>query len=109
MLRTAISAPDDWTRTPTHLDDIADGIVIAMGAQAGVGEDFNLAAGEELSVATIARLCGLARDPAPMPGGAVARRWPSVEKAARLLGWEAGVHAREGLAALAAAHQAAAS
>jgi UDP-glucose 4-epimerase len=109
LLRAATSAPGDWTRTPTHLDDIADGIVIAMGARAGVGEDFNLAAGHELPVAEIARACGLAREPAPMPGGAVARRWPSVEKAARLLGWKAGVEAREGLAALAPAHQLAAS
>ena len=109
VLRTAMSAPDDWTRTPTHLDDIADGIVIAMGAQAGVGEDFNLAAGEELPVPEIARLCGLTRKPGPMPDGGVSRRWPSVEKAAQLLGWEAGVEAREGLAALAPAHQVAAS
>jgi UDP-glucose 4-epimerase len=109
VLCTARSAPDEWTRTPTHLDDIADGIVIAMGAQAGVGEDFNLAAGEELPVAEIARLCGLAREPAPVPGGAMARRWPSVEKPARLPGWEASVDARPGLAALAPAHQVAAS
>jgi UDP-glucose 4-epimerase len=60
-------------------------------------------------VAEIARLCGLAREPAPMPGGAVARRWPSVEKAARLLGWEASVDARRGLAALAPPHRVAAS
>ena len=110
VLRTAVSAPGDWTRTPTYLDDVADGIVVAMGAQAGVGEDFNLAAGEELPVAEIARLCGLAREPAPVAGGgAVARRWPSVEKAARLLGWEARVDAREGLATLDPADRVAAS
>jgi UDP-glucose 4-epimerase len=83
--------------------------VIALGAQAGAGGDFNLAAAEELRVAEIARLCGLAREPAPMPGGAVARRWPSVENAARLMGWKAGVDARKGLAALASAHKVAAS
>src|SRR4051794_16656795 len=99
VLRTAMSAPDDWTRTPTHLDDIADGIVIAMGAQAGGGEDFTPAAGEELPVPEIARLCGLTRKPGPMPDRGVSRRWPSVEKAARLLGWEASVDARRGLAA----------
>jgi nucleoside-diphosphate-sugar epimerase len=60
-------------------------------------------------VAEITHLCGLARQPTPMPGDAVARRWPSVEKAARLLGWEASVDARRGLAALVPAHQVAAS
>jgi UDP-glucose 4-epimerase len=109
VLRTAVAAPDHWTRTPTHLDDVADGIVIAMGAQAGVGEDFNLATGEELPVAEIARLCGLAREPAAMPGSPVARRWPSVEKAARMLGWEVRVDARDGLGALAPADRVAAS
>jgi nucleoside-diphosphate-sugar epimerase len=102
VLRAAVSAPDDWTRTPTHVEDVADGIVTAMAAEAGLGQDFNLGAGEELPVAEIARLCGLAREPAATFDGGVARRWPSVEKARRLLGWEARVEPREGLAETAA-------
>src|ERR671933_2559108 len=53
------------TRTLTHVDDIADGVVTAMSSAAGLGEDFNVSASEERSVADIARLiweaCG--RDP----------------------------------------------
>jgi nucleoside-diphosphate-sugar epimerase len=44
------------TRTLTHVSDIADGIVTAMGSPAGENEDFNISASEELSVADIAAL-----------------------------------------------------
>ena len=102
VLRAALAAPGEWTRTPTHVDDVADGIVIAMASAAGLGEDFNLAAGQELTLAEIAAMCG---DLAPLPApddGAVRRR-PSVAKARRLLGWEARIDAREGLPATVAA------
>jgi nucleoside-diphosphate-sugar epimerase len=96
----------EHTRTPTHLEDVADGIVAAMAHPAGLNEDFNIAAPEELTVAEIARLCWEAagNDPAalelePVPGDAdVARRWPSGEKAERLLGWQARIRPREGIA-----------
>jgi UDP-glucose 4-epimerase len=95
------------TRTLTHVDDIADGIVTAMGAPAALHEDFNVSAGEELTVAEIARIvwaaCG--RDPEafaleqqPSFEVDVVRRWPSVEKARRLLGWEARIDVRDGIA-----------
>jgi UDP-glucose 4-epimerase len=88
------------TRTLTHVDDIADGIVTAMGAEHGLNEDFNVSAEDERSMAEIARLiweaCG--RDPdefalehQPSFEVDVVRRWPSVEKARRLLGWEARI------------------
>jgi UDP-glucose 4-epimerase len=44
------------TRTLTHVDDIADGIVTAMGHPAGENEDFNVSASEERTVAEIARV-----------------------------------------------------
>src|ERR687884_2129873 len=47
----------EQTRTLTHVDDIADGIVTAMAHPAGLNEDFNVSAGEELTVNQIARLC----------------------------------------------------
>ncbi len=95
------------TRTLTHVRDIADGIVTAMASPAGENEHFNISATEELTVAEMAALiweaCG--NDPGELElrhlesfDVDVQRRWPSVEKARRLLGWEAQVDLREGLA-----------
>ncbi len=95
------------TRTLTHVDDIADGIVTAMASPAGENEDFNISASEELTVAEIARViweaCGhrsSSFELAHLPSFAVdvQRRWPSVEKAARALGWRAQVQLRDGIA-----------
>jgi UDP-glucose 4-epimerase len=98
----------EQTRTLTHVDDIADGIVTAMAHPAGENEDFNISASDERTVAEIAELiweaCG--RDPAdfelkhlPSFEVDVQRRWPSVEKTKRQLGWEAQIALREGLSA----------
>ncbi len=95
------------TRTLTHVDDIADGIVTATASPAGLNEDFNISASDERTVAEIAALiweaCG--EDPerfelAHVPSFAVdvQRRWPSVRKARELLGWESRIGLREGLA-----------
>jgi nucleoside-diphosphate-sugar epimerase len=95
------------TRTLTHVDDIADGIVTAMLSPAGEDEDFNISASEELTVAEIARLIWLAcgNDPSgfelehlPSFEVDVQRRWPSIEKARRVLGWQARVELRDGIA-----------
>ena len=94
------------TRTLTHIDDIADGIVSAMASPAGLNEDFNISGSRELTVAELARIiweaCG--RDPdafalehLPTFEVDVVRRWPSVEKARRLLGWEASVELEDGV------------
>jgi nucleoside-diphosphate-sugar epimerase len=96
----------EHTRTLTHVDDIADGVVAAMSSPAGLHEDFNISASEELTVAEIARIvwevCG--RDPdafelTHLPSFAVdvVRRWPSVDKAKRMLGWEAQIGVRDGI------------
>ena len=95
------------TRTLTHVDDIADGIVTATGAAAGENQDFNISASEERTVAEIAELiweaCG--EDPEqfelehlPTYPVDVQRRWPSVDKARDLLGWESQIDLRDGLA-----------
>jgi UDP-glucose 4-epimerase len=97
----------EQSRTLTHVDDVADGIVTAMASPAGENDDFNISAVEELRVADLAKLiweaCG--EDPerfelAHLPSFEVdvQRRWPSVEKARELLGWEARVPLRDGLA-----------
>ena len=94
------------TRTLTHVDDIADGIVTALESPAGENEDFNISASEELTVSAIARriweACG--NDPAdlefehvPSFEVDVQRRWPSIEKARRILGWEAQVELADGI------------
>ena len=97
----------EQTRTLTHVDDIADGIVIALGHPAAENEDFNISASDERTIADVARIvweaCG--RDPSefelrhlPSFEVDVQRRWPSVEKAERLLGWRAQVDLEAGIA-----------
>ena len=97
----------EQTRTLTHVDDIADGIVTAMASPAGENEDFNISASTELSVAKLAAMiweaCG--EDPAdlalshrPTFTVDVQRRWPSVTKARERLGWEAEIELERGLA-----------
>jgi UDP-glucose 4-epimerase len=94
------------TRTLTHVDDIADGIVTAMSSPAGENQDFNISASEELTVAEIARIiweaCGedpgaFALEHLPSFEVDVQRRWPSVDKARRLLGWEAQIGLHDGI------------
>ncbi|HEX3511603.1 MAG TPA: NAD(P)-dependent oxidoreductase [Solirubrobacteraceae bacterium] len=98
----------EQTRTLTHVDDIADGVVAAMSAPAGLNEDFNISASRELTVREIAAIvwasCGedpeaLELEHLPSFEVDVQRRWPSVEKARELLGWEAGIEVEEGIAA----------
>jgi nucleoside-diphosphate-sugar epimerase len=96
----------EQTRTWTHVEDIADGIVTATSHPAGLNDDFNISSGEELTVAELARLiwesCG--NDPdefelehLPSFQVDVQRRLPSVEKAERVLGWKASMPIRKGL------------
>jgi UDP-glucose 4-epimerase len=97
----------EQTRTLTHVDDIADGVVTAMSSPAGLNEDFNISASRELTVAEIARIvwsaCGedpeaLELEHLPTFEVDVQRRWPSVEKARDLLGWSARIGVEDGIA-----------
>ena len=98
----------EQTRTLTHIDDIADGIVTAMASPAGVNEDFNISASEELTVAeTGARSSGRpAGGTRPSSSSSTCRGSRSTSCAAgrrsrrreRLLGWEARIGVREGIA-----------
>jgi UDP-glucose 4-epimerase len=78
-----------------------------MDSPAGLHEDFNISASDERTVAEIARIvwdvCD--RDPEafelehlPTFAVDVPRRWPCVEKARRVLGWEAQIDVRTGIA-----------
>jgi UDP-glucose 4-epimerase len=97
----------EQTRTLTHVDDIANGIVTALDHPAAVNEDFNISASDERTIAELARVvweaCG--RDTSelelrrlPSFEVDVQRRWPSVEKADRLLGWRAEIDLETGIA-----------
>jgi UDP-glucose 4-epimerase len=103
----AIFGSGDQTRTLTHVDDIARGIAAALVDPAAIGEDFNVSADEELTVRQIAEIvweaCG--NDPAElelrrMPSFEVdvQRRWPATEKARTVLGWQAEIGVRDGIA-----------
>jgi UDP-glucose 4-epimerase len=118
LIRKCLSLPGDdsplpifgdgtHTRTLTHVDDIADGIVTAMASPSGLNEDFNISAGRELTVAQIAEIiwnaCG--RDPekfaletGPSFEVDVVRRWPDVSKADEVLGWKARIDVEDGVA-----------
>jgi nucleoside-diphosphate-sugar epimerase len=96
------------TRTLSHVDDIADGIVSALRSPAGLNQDFNISASQELTIEEVARIiwqaCG--REPSqfelkhlPSFEVDVQRRWPSVEKAKSLLGWEAQISIEDGITA----------
>ena len=96
------------TRTLTHVDDIAEGIVTATAHPAAENEDFNISAARELTVAEIARICWEAAGREPnefelehLPSFTVdvQRRWPSVEKAREVLGFEARIDVEQGVAA----------
>jgi nucleoside-diphosphate-sugar epimerase len=98
------------TLTPTHVEDLADGILAALGAPAAANEDFNLAGSRGLSLAEIV---GLAWQAGGNPANALAlhelpardteleRSEPSAQKAHDLLGWEARIAMEQGIAALA--------
>jgi UDP-glucose 4-epimerase len=97
----------DQTRTLTHIDDIARGILATLTKPEAIGEAFNISADEELTVREIAEIvweaCGNDRadlELRHMPSFQVdvQRRWPSTEKARSLLGWQAEIGVREGIA-----------
>ena len=97
----------EQTRTLTHVDDIAAGIFAALTNDAALGQDFNVSASDELTVREITEIvweaCG--NDPAdlelqhlPSFEVDVQRRWPATDKAREVLGWEAQIPVREGIA-----------
>jgi UDP-glucose 4-epimerase len=97
----------EHTRTPTHVADIADGIVTAMRAPAGINQDFNIAGSEERPVTELAAIvweaCGndhaeLELETRPEITVHTMRSYPSVAKAHELLGWEPRIGLREGIA-----------
>ena len=112
--RAELALGESQTCTPTHADDIAAGIVLALGSADALQEDFNLGAARELTSRELARLvwesCGAdptalvlerqaPKDGLPERDSARERSFPAVGKARELLGWEAQTDLEEGLAA----------
>ena len=103
-----ISAACEQTLAPTHVDDVAGAIVLALASPAAVGEDFNLAAARKLSVVQAAGVLWRAAGEAPedlqleqIDGDrGPARSWPAVDKARELLGWRAQIAFEAGAGAL---------
>jgi UDP-glucose 4-epimerase len=104
-----IAAAAEHTLAPTHVDDVAGAIVLALGSPAAVGEDFNVASPRKLSVAQVARVLWQAAGEDPdlleleqIDGGEdqPARSWPAVDKAHELLGWRARIAFEDGAGAM---------
>jgi UDP-glucose 4-epimerase len=96
------------TYTPTHVEDIAAAIVLALGAPSALNGDFNVGAAREVELAELTRIVFEACEadlkvPAaktPTDDETEAKRsWPSVQKARELLGWQAQIELEMGVAA----------
>ena len=107
-----VAGTGERTVTPTHVEDLAEGIVATLGSPAAANEDFNLAAARELSLAEIAQIAwqagGAERDELsleqmPTRDAELHRSVPSVRKARELLGWQARTEAIQGITAAATA------
>ncbi|HEY1450931.1 MAG TPA: NAD(P)-dependent oxidoreductase [Solirubrobacteraceae bacterium] len=107
-----IAGTGEQKLTPTHVDDLAEGIVAALGSPAAAGEDFNLSSGEERTLAEVlgvawqaggGRVEDLALEHVPAGEEDVERSLPTTRKAQELLGWGAQIELVDGIAALAAA------
>jgi UDP-glucose 4-epimerase len=100
-------AAGEQTRTPTHVADAAEGLLLALDSPKALGQDFNLGGTQELSIAEILQIAweacdgqpeGLAPKAPRAPQIAPQRSAPTSAKARRLLGWQARVAAPQGIA-----------
>jgi nucleoside-diphosphate-sugar epimerase len=103
-----LTAAVERMRTPTHVADVAAGLLLALSSPKALGEDFNLGGAEELALGEIAQIAWQACDgrpdalsllapSSPQPGPQ--RSAPSSRKAQRLLGWSSAVETHDGIAA----------
>jgi len=95
----------EQTRSFTHVQDVADGIVRALESEEAKNQDFNLGHQSEVSILELARtLWKLCDRPEPFltfdltAESGVRRRATENAKARRLIGWEPKISLRQGLA-----------
>jgi UDP-glucose 4-epimerase len=105
-----VAASGEQTMSPTHVDDIAGAIVVALDSPAALNEDFNLSSSGEQTIAEIAQVVWRACDGDAgelelelRAGGARGpeRSWPATDKARELLGWQPQIGLEDGVAATA--------
>ncbi|MCL4491198.1 MAG: GDP-mannose 4,6-dehydratase [Nitrospirae bacterium] len=99
-----IHGDGDQIRSWTYIEDMIDGILLALAREEAIGESFNL--GNPRGTATINALAELIvsiiDSPSrivhvPKPGADVELRMPSIEKARKLLGFEPQIDLRQGI------------
>jgi len=102
---------EEQTLTPTHVEDLARGILAALGASAAANEDFNLSSEREVTLGELAGVAWragagagqeLELEPLAAREDDLARSCPSAAKARELLGWTAQIGLEEGISAIAA-------
>lgn len=98
------------TRCLTYIDDAIEGTILAATRPEAIGEVFNIGNAVENTMAEVVEMTleAAGSDLKPIPVdtsekyGAVyediGRRVPAVDKAERILGWKAGISAKEGIA-----------
>lgn len=98
------------TRCLTYIDDAIEGTILAATKAEAIGEVFNIGNAVENTMAEVVQMTldAAGSDLKPIPVdtsekyGAVyediGRRVPAVDKAERILGWKAGISAKEGIA-----------
>ena len=99
-----ITGSGEETRDFTYVGDIVDGLLRAGYYQAAVGQEFNLASGEETRIIDLANLINAQVGNKAGVAYASRRKWDtksrllaSVERAKSLIGYQPGIPFKEGL------------
>jgi nucleoside-diphosphate-sugar epimerase len=101
--RLTVHGTGQQTRSICYVDDLVDGLMLAMFSPDTAGEVFNLGNPEEHTILEwaqfIARLCDAPSDVVfePKRTDDPERRRPNIEKARRVLGWMPKIAPEEGL------------
>lgn len=99
-----ITGSGEETRDFTYVGDVVDGLIRAGYYEAAVGQEFNLASGQETRISDLARMINAQLDNAGGVSYAPRRKWDtkprllaSIDRARRLLSYEPHTSFEEGL------------